>query len=275
MKRLLAIALVCISVFSVISISASASSGISVYIDGTKFSGGVQVKDDTTYVGIRRFATTLDPDAKVSYNYSTRTLTVKTDSLSISCKDGDYYIVVNGRYFYYDKPIYMKSGVMYAPILNLYKAFGASIKWDSKIHGFTVSKGSGKVASGESYYREDEVYWLSKIISAESRGEPLNGKIAVGNVILNRVKSSSFPNTIYGVIFDKKYGIQFSPVANGTIYDSPTAESIIAAKICLEGYSVSNEILYFVNPKKAPNSWISKNGSLITTIGNHAFYKLK
>lgn len=275
MKRLLAVLLVCVSVFSVLSVSASASSGVSVYIGESKFTGGVRVTNETTYVGIRRFATSLDPSAKVSYNYSTRTLTIKTSKLSITCRDGDYYIASNGRYFYFDKPIYMSGGVMYAPILSLYKAFGASIRWDNGIHGFVVTKGSGSVTSGDSFYREDEVYWLARIISAESRGEPLRGKIAVGNVILNRVKSRSFPNTIYGVIFDRKYGVQFSPVANGTIYNVPTAESIIAAKICLEGYSISDKILYFVNPKKAPNSWISKNGTLITTIGNHSFYTLK
>lgn len=275
MKRLLSFVLICVSLISVFSLSVNASSGVSVYIEDSRFSGGIRVTEDTTYVGIRRFSTSLYPDAKVNYDYKTRTLTIKTDKLTITCKDGDNYIVANGRYFYFDKPIYMYGGVMYAPILNLYKAFGAKIKWDNQIHGFRVSRGTGYVASGSSYYSEDEVYWLSKIISAESRGEPLLGKIAVGNVILNRVESSAYPNTIYGVIFDKKYGIQFSPVANGTIYNAPTAESIVAAKICLDGYSISDDILYFVNPRVAPNSWISKNGILFTTIGNHAFYMSK
>jgi N-acetylmuramoyl-L-alanine amidase len=75
------------------------------------------------------------------------------------------------------------------------------------------------------------------------------------------------------VIFDKKYGVQFSPVANGTIYNTPTEESIIAAKICLEGYSLSNDILYFVNPKLAPNSWMANNRPYAFTIGNHAFFE--
>jgi N-acetylmuramoyl-L-alanine amidase len=132
---------------------------------------------------------------------------------------------------------------------------------------------SRRLKSAEQFYAEDAVYWLSRIISAEARGEDLRGKIAVGNVVLNRVRSTQFPNTIYGVIFDKKYGTQFAPTANGTIYNTPTADSIIAAKMCLEGYSLSSEILYFVNPQKAPNSWISKTRSHVFTVGNHAFYK--
>ncbi len=273
MKKLIAILLLSVTMLSVFAISASASAdGVSVYIGSEKFNGNVQVANDATYVGIRKFATSMDSSAKVTYNSSTRTLTIKTSKLTIECKDGSNYIVANGRYLYFDKPIYMHNGIMYAPILLLYKAFGAKISWSNDIHGFKVTRGSGTIASGDSYYREDEVFWLARIITAESQGEPLRGKIAVGNVILNRVKSSAYPNTIYGVIFDKKYGVQFSPAANGAIYNTPTAESIIAAKICLEGYSISDKILYFVNPKKAPNSWISKNGILFATIGNHAFY---
>lgn len=272
MKKLIAILLLSLTLFSVFSVSASASSGVSVYIDSEKFTGNVQVSNNTTYVGIKKFASAIDASAKATYNYSTRTLTIKTSKLTLECKDGSNYIIANGRYLYFDEPIYMRSGTMYAPILLLYKAFDAKISWDSAIHGFKVTRGSGGIKSGDIYYREDEVFWLARIITAESQGEPLRGKIAVGNVILNRVRSKRYPNTIYGVIFDKKYGVQFSPASNGTIYNTPTKESIIAAKICLEGYTISDEILYFVNPVKAPNSWISKNGVLFAKIGNHAFY---
>lgn len=77
--------------------------------------------------------------------------------------------------------------------------------------------GTGTTNSSQSYY-SDAVYWLSRIINAEAQGEPYEGKVAVGNVVLNRVKSPLFPNTIYGVIFEYYKGIpQFSPVADGTI----------------------------------------------------------
>ena len=99
------------------------------------------------------------------------------------------------------------------------------------------------------------------------------GQIAVGNVVLNRVRSKSYPNTIYGVIFDRKNGTQFSPVALGTIYQKPTASAVIAAKICLEGYTLSNDILFFMNPRIATNNWISKNRPYAFTIGNHRFYR--
>jgi N-acetylmuramoyl-L-alanine amidase len=148
------------------------------------------------------------------------------------------------------------------------------MEWRQAENCFYIRSGDSRLLkSGAQVYRSDEVFWLARIISAEAQGEPLQGKIAVGNVVLNRVLSSSYPNTIYGVIFDKRFGIQFSPVANGTIYNTPTEESIIAAKICLEGYSLSREIIYFVNPSVAPNSWISKNRPYAFTIESHAFFK--
>ncbi|MGM9646090.1 MAG: cell wall hydrolase [Eubacteriales bacterium] len=274
MKKVLSFVFVIALLTSLFAIPASASSTswVSVYINNQEFTGGIDVKDNTTFVGIRKFSTSMDKNANVTYNSSTKTLTVQTDNLYLTATAGTNYIVANGRYLYTESPIYLKNGVMYAPVLLMARAFDAKISWRDSNSSFYVTRGSGGILSGSKYYDSDEVYWLAKIISAESQGEPLLGKIAVGNVILNRVNSSEFPNTIYGVIFDRKYGTQFSPVANGTIYNDATWESTVAAKICLEGYSVSNKILYFVNPKFSPNSWISRNRVFFRQIGNHAFY---
>lgn len=118
----------------------------------------------------------------------------------------------------------------------------------------------------------DAVFWLSRIISAESKGESLQGQIAVGNVVLNRVKSPEFPNTIYGVIFDDRWGGQFEPVRNGTIYLEPTEQSILAAKQCLSGVNNIGNCLYFLAPDLAQNFWIPQNRKYVTTIGCHDFY---
>ena len=276
MKKALSFSLVFMLLLSCFSMTAFASAepraSVGVYINDARFWGGVTVKDDTTFVGIRKFSTAMYSDASVKYDYSTRTLTVSTDKLYLTAKDGDNYIVANGRYLYTESPIYMSSGTMYAPVLLMAKAFGAKIRWDTPSHSFNVTRGTGGIVSGDSFYREDEVYWLSRIIYAESGAEPLKGKIAVGNVILNRRNHSYFPNTIYGVIFDKKNGVQFSPTTNGTIYKTPNAQSVIAAKICLEGYSINSDILYFVNASVVPNSWVVKNRPLYEKIGNHSFY---
>ncbi|NLJ66067.1 MAG: hypothetical protein GX340_01990 [Clostridiales bacterium] len=119
----------------------------------------------------------------------------------------------------------------------------------------------------------DDIFWLARVIHAESQGEPYIGKVAVGNVVMNRVNSKQFPNTIYGVIFDYFQGIpQFSPVADGTIYNNPSAECLKAAEEAYWGSKPVGNALYFFNPKKAAGSWIVNNRQYITTIGNHAFY---
>ncbi len=136
----------------------------------------------------------------------------------------------------------------------------------------SVRSGSGYIESGDEFYDADILYWLSRIISAESRGEPLLGQIAVGNVVQNRVRSDEFPDTYRGVIFDRKWGVQLTPVANGTVYDAPAEISVLAAKICLEGYTVSDEVLYFYEPAASTSSRIGDNREFAFRIGCHVFF---
>ncbi|QEK11877.1 cell wall hydrolase [Crassaminicella thermophila] len=133
-----------------------------------------------------------------------------------------------------------------------------------------VSRG---INTSTNQYSKD-LYWMSRIIHAEAGAEPYKGKVAVGNVILNRVKSSEFPNTVYNVIFDYYKGIpQFSPVAEGTIYNTPSEESIQAAKDALNGVRPVGSAEYFFNPDKSAAKWIVQNKTYVTRIGDHVFYK--
>ncbi len=236
-------------------------------------SGRVLVIDGVTYVPMFKFADWLG-----SFTYSQNqnsyvtTASISGENLQISATENCLYIVANGRYFYTVGTVREIDGEVYVPIEPLVKALNSRTSKDSS-GIYSVSSGDTRLLkSASQVYREDEVLWLSRIISAEAKGESMQGKIAVGNVILNRVRSNQYPNTIYGVIFDKKYGVQFAPTANGAIYGTPTAESIIAAKICLEGYSLSNKILYFFNPRTASGAWVKNNREYAFTIGNHVFY---
>lgn len=119
-----------------------------------------------------------------------------------------------------------------------------------------------------------DLYWMSRIINAEAEAESYNGKTAVGNVIMNRVKSKEFPNTVKGVIFEYYKGIpQFSPVENGTIYNNPSSESIKAAKDALNGVKPVGAATYFFNPDKASGKWIVENKSYVMKIDDHVFYQ--
>ena len=253
-----------------VSVSA-ATAGVSVEVDGAPFEGGVLFRDETTFVAVRSFSEAMD-DCVISWDEKTKTATVKTDALTLRATVGSYYIEANGRYLYTPIAIFIYEESMYLPIRLLAKAFDATVGWNGDTYSVSITRGSGAILSGDRFYASDEVYWLSRIISAESAGQPLKGKIAVGNVVLNRVAHHSYPNTIYGVIFDRKYGTQFEPVLNGTIYRTPNAESVIAAKICLEGYTISDEILFFYNPRIAESNWIARNREFFAVIGDHWFY---
>lgn len=118
------------------------------------------------------------------------------------------------------------------------------------------------------------LYWLSRIIHAEAEAEPYTGKVAVGNVILNRVKSGLFPDTVKAVIFDDYEGIpQFSPVADGTVYNTPGTDSVNAAKDALNGVNYVGTSAYFFNPDKSEGTWIVEHKTYVKRIGNHVFYK--
>lgn len=228
--------------------------------------------NQTTYAPVRTFFDA-NITSTISYTSKTRTMTVKNSAFSFSATDRANYIVANGRYLWTDTPIIiLDDGRMYAPIRLLAKTLSLVVGWDNGKRCVDTEGSVSYIKSGGSFYNTDEVYWLSRIISAESRGEPMRGKIAVGSVILNRVRSSLYPNSIYGVIFDRKYGVQFSPVLDGSIYRTPTAESVIAAKLCLEGTSVSDDVLYFFNADVATSTWIKRTRTYAFTINNHAFY---
>ena len=241
-----------------------------VSVQGKTLSVRGIVIGDTYYVPFRAMANALG--AQYEYSSSTKTSTMKLGSLTLTASDGCYTSYANDRALFSISPtVIMSDGRMYIPIDVFLKATGLR----KSVSGSTVSVSGtfSPLAHASKFYRSDEVLWLARIIHAEAQGEPLLGQIAVGNVVLNRVKSSSFPNTIYSVIFDRNYGVQFSPILNGSIYNTPSYNATLAAKICLEGFDISEGVLYFLQPHLSTSSWIPKNRTYAFTIGNHDFYK--
>ena len=110
---------------------------------------------------------------------------------------------------------------------------------------------------------------LSKLIYGEARGEPYTGQVAVGAVIMNRVKSSSFPNTIAGVIYQKG---AFDAVSDGQINYTPDSTARKAAQDALNGWDPSYGAIYYFNPATATNKWIWSR-PLTIVIGKHRFCK--
>lgn len=126
-----------------------------------------------------------------------------------------------------------------------------------------LSSGSISAASGS----ESEIYLLARLVHGEARGEPYIGKVAVAAVVLNRVKSASFPNTISGVIYQAG---AFDCVADGQINLTPDSDSIRAARDAMNGWDPSGGCIYYYNPSTATSSWIWSR-EVRLTIGAHAF----
>ena len=276
---LLAGLLSAIFIFALAAIPASASNqppyeSIPITLDGKRIlDTSAYLIDGITYVPLRALSDAVGK-YDISWNDPTKTATVKGgEDLHISVSTGKLYIAVNGRYFYTVGEIKNVDGRLYVPVRPLAKAFSLDLEWNASERSVSLRSTGQRTKWASEVYNTDDLYWLSRIINAESGNEPFLGKIAVGNVVLNRKRSGQYPNTVYGVIFDRKHGLQFSPVGNGTIYNTPNTESVIAAKICLEGYSLSDDILFFLNPRIATSFWIVNNRTFAFTIGRHDFYK--
>ena len=114
-----------------------------------------------------------------------------------------------------------------------------------------------------------DVQLIARAINGEARGEPYEGQVAVGAVIMNRVKSSKFPNTISGVIYQQG---AFTAVSDGQINVAISESSTVvkAARDALNGWDPSGGALYYFNPATATNKWIWSR-PLIKTIGKHRF----
>ena len=128
---------------------------------------------------------------------------------------------------------------------------------------------SGDSGSNTGGYSSSDVYLLAKVIAAEARGESYTGQVAVGAVVLNRVDSSSFPDTVAGVVYQKG---AFSAVTDSNWSVAPDNTSRKAAQDAINGWDPSGGALYYYNPAKTSNRWI-RTRPVITTIGRHLFCK--
>lgn len=154
----------------------------------------------------------------------------------------------------------------------------SAVKYFQRSNGLTADGVVGKKtaaamgislnsSSSNGGYNSSDEYLLARCIYAEARGEPYTGQVAVGAVVLNRVKSSSFPNSISGVIYQAG---AFDCVADGQINLTPNATAKSAARDALNGWDPTNGCLYYYNPATATSSWIwSREIRLV--IGRHNF----
>lgn len=230
---------------------------------------GKTQRSGTTYVALVPMAKALDPTASAAWDAGSRTVTVTSGKLMLTAVVGQPYVVANGRYLYVPEGVGLTGNRVTVPLAVLTEAFDAGLSWNGATGTVAVTRGSGGLTPGNQFYNEKDLFWLSRVIYAESGNQPLDGKIAVGNVIMNRVKSPIFPNTVEGVLAQKN---QFTTYRSGKLSGcTPNASSVAAAKLVLDGAVVekTKNALYF---DSTPNSWAARNRTCIAVIGGHRFY---
>lgn len=276
-KRLAALLAACMLALSVTANAADRYEAVPVTVDSHAVeSEAYIIESGVTYMPLRTLANLLLPDANVYWDAKTAAAVVHTDALHLTAKPGELYLTSNARYFslsgLYPAENVLLNGTTYVPLRSAVRAMGGEVHWNDTAGQVEISRGRSTVEHGDTYYDEDTLHWLSRIIYAEAGDQSLRGQLAVGSVIMNRVRHKDFPDTVYGVIFDRKHGVQFTPTANGAINKTPSEQSRIAARLTLEGTRISEDALYFLDPRIASSLWVPKNRDYLFSIGCHDFY---
>lgn len=227
------------------------------------------LKNGVTYVAMGPTVKAIASDAKVSWDGASRMVTVNSQNLVLTAKVGDLYAVANGRYLYTQDGIQMDGDRVIIPLKLLTRAFDAKLSWDGATDTIYVQRGSGAILSGDQFYNQDSLFWLSRVIYAESGNQTMKGKMAVGNVVMNRVNHPAFPNNVHAVLAQRN---QFTTYRGGKLANRvPTESCVIAAKLVMDGGVVEETrgALYFDCLR---SSWASRNRTFVAQLGAHKFY---
>lgn len=201
------------------------------------YSGGVQVGEcaivnGEPYMGVEAFCRALGLNAQTIDNGNAVSLAM--DGLLLLAQMGQPYFSCNERYLYMPNGPRTVNGAVALPVEALVKCMGLTACWDRAQWTITVDDTAvTPLVAGSEYYDEADIYWLSRLIFSMAGDEPLDAKVAVGDVCVNRLESDDFAgqSNIYEVVFAKN---QFDVVTNGMIYLQPDEESVLAAKMALE-----------------------------------------
>lgn len=234
-----------------------------VQVDGRLLRASAYVEDGVTYAPLRTLLSALGEDWSVWWDAGAGQAAARSARRTLQADPAAGTLSVDGST--YSGQIRVKQGVTYVPLRLLCQALDCAVEWDPYLDGAAVT-------TPQAAFSAVDLYWLARIIYAESGAEPMAGQIAVGSVVLNRVESPAFPNTVREVIFDRKDAVQFEPVANGRVFLAPSSLSMEAARRALAGEKPVGGATHFYAPALSPGTWINENCVYQTSIGCHRFY---
>ena len=221
----------------------------------------LETENNTTYVPVRAISEALG--ATVSWDDETKTATVSKDGNDVSFS---IYDAENTAVLYLD--------TTFIPVRAVSEKLGYSVSWDDYYYQVWISAPEVTVPEEciDYTYYNDEILIVAQVLHCECRHSSFDGKIAVANVITNRVASDLFPNNVFEVIYDRRYGsVQFTLAYNGKINNTPTGECILAAKCALAGVVVAKDCLFY-QAEKLTGSWMDKNREVAVCVGGNKFF---
>lgn len=271
MKKIISILLFCIMVSNTSTVNATGMQiPITMYFNGGFVNNVVQPfnEQNTTYVSLRTFIELFNIK-DIIWSNQEQSIFMNYDNRSIKLWINQDKVCINGHnYILSEKPVLVDGNTM-VPLDFIVENLGCDISWDKLTSSLFIEKKdiNNEAAAGEGYTPED-VLWLSRIVEVEGRGTSYDCRLAIANVVLNRVKSTSFPSTVHDVIFQKDIYTQFPPAhKDGFSESTPSQESLLVAKNALNGENNIGDCLYFNN-----SPFKSKSNDLYKIISGEYFY---
>ncbi len=277
MKKILSLIFVFLLLLSSTAFAVDTYGGYNIPVDITVNGGFIKcvekpiLVNSTTYIPLRAFSDAIG--GTIRWDGPSRAAIMSKDGHSFTFYPDKDKCVIDGKET--NHPSILYRDLTFIPVRAVSETLGYQVSWDDlyltvKITapGVTLAE-----ASKDYTYSYDDILYLGKITQIESGYEPFEVKLGVAGVVMNRVKSSQFPNTVKEVIFDTKYGTQFPPAHTDKINVTPSKESMIAAKCVLHGVQVVGKSLYFIDTDVAPKSWAHKNRPFHSTIDDMSFYE--
>jgi len=226
--------------------------------------------DNTTFLVARSLVNALGNT--IEWNNAEKKVTIMTDEKKVEFIMDKDLVYVNDQVIPIEKKPFIKNGRTYIPLRIVAEHLGCKVEFIQDTYTVLLTKENVQGVERDEHtpeYTEEDLKWLSKIVEVESSDNDQEMKLAIANVVNNRVKSDRFPNTVKGVIFEVNSHVQFPPAHKNSFGSiQPSLYSKIASKNALEGENNIGEALFFNN-----QPFKSKSDDLIETINGEYFYE--
>ncbi|MBQ7794114.1 MAG: cell wall hydrolase [Clostridia bacterium] len=240
-----------------------ASAQVGIVVDGKALAAEIPpfIENGSTYLSVHSIGDMLGAES-VSWNADDRSVTVLADGAELKLIIGSDTAYIDGEAILTTTPAIIRNDRSYLPVRFVSETLGAGVAWDDSTKTVYITFANDT--------NDETLLWLARIVHIESGNEGYEGKLAVANVILNRVKSPKFPDTVYDVIFQPN---QFPPAASGALDNlTPNDGCYAAAADALNGVNNVGDSLYFCAGSQVETSWVANNRTFYAQIGNHCFY---